>query len=211
MVQLTQRHQQRQRRHKTADLRAIVMRQRLPEPGDPRPLTCTGLTVLYPFLPACAAAAGLFYWCRYFYSASVLPMQQPQMHRFCCTLGDPARTDVQPADMTWTIRCDDTYTVTVGRVGEGSAASFGYVVCESDKCVPCPVCEKDSPTCCWHHSLPRTHYTRFFQGGLHSLESAVMPKVDISMLPCWLCAAFAKLLAHALTSRCGSPFVRGQV
>ena len=44
---------------------------------------------------------------------------------------------MQPADLTWTIRCDDTYAITVGRVGEGPGASFGYVVRESDKCAPC--------------------------------------------------------------------------
>lgn len=46
MFQLTQRHQQRQKRRKTADLRAIVMQQRLPEPGalrapSPIPDLCT--------------------------------------------------------------------------------------------------------------------------------------------------------------------------
>ncbi len=49
--------------------------------------------------------------------------------------GDPERADVRPQDMTWTIRCDDAYTVTAARVG--GSASFGYLVRESDKCAPC--------------------------------------------------------------------------
>ena len=56
--------------------------------------------------------------------------------------GDPARTDAQPRDMTWTIRCDEYYTVTVGRLGsdDGSSTSFGYVVRESDKCAVLRTC-----------------------------------------------------------------------
>lgn len=49
--------------------------------------------------------------------------------------GDPDRTDVRVEDMTWTIRCDDAYTVTAARLNDDTAASFGYVVRESDKCV----------------------------------------------------------------------------
>ena len=44
---------------------------------------------------------------------------------------------MRPAEITWTIRCDDTYTVTVSRVGEGPGASFGYVARESDRRAPC--------------------------------------------------------------------------
>ena len=49
--------------------------------------------------------------------------------------GDPDRTDVRVEDMTWTIRCDGAYTVTAARLNDDTAASFGYVVRESDKCV----------------------------------------------------------------------------
>jgi hypothetical protein len=48
--------------------------------------------------------------------------------------GDPSRSDVAPEDMTWTIRCDETYVVTAARLARNPAA-FGYLLRESDRCV----------------------------------------------------------------------------
>lgn len=47
--------------------------------------------------------------------------------------GDPARTDLRPEDMSWTIRCDDEYAVTAVRLA-APQPSWAFVVQEADRC-----------------------------------------------------------------------------
>lgn len=46
--------------------------------------------------------------------------------------GDPSRTGLQLEEMTWTVRCDESVTVTSVPLSERPAA-FGYLVRESDR------------------------------------------------------------------------------
>lgn len=49
--------------------------------------------------------------------------------------GDAGRTDVAVEEMTWTIRCDENYTVSAARISRQPQA-FGYLVRESNRCAP---------------------------------------------------------------------------
>ncbi len=51
----------------------------------------------------------------------------------CVCAGDAGRTDVAPEDMTWTIRCDENYTVSAAHISRQPQA-FGYLVRESNRC-----------------------------------------------------------------------------
>ena len=51
--------------------------------------------------------------------------------------GDPTRADVAPEDMTWTVRCDDFFTVSATNLAQ-QPLSFGYLVRESDRHEPEP-------------------------------------------------------------------------
>lgn len=60
--------------------------------------------------------------------------------------GDPTRSDVAPEDMTWTVRCDEYFTVSAASLAQ-QPLSFGYLVRESDR--------HDSKTCV-HKAVPRS-------------------------------------------------------
>lgn len=49
--------------------------------------------------------------------------------------GDPTRTDVAAEDMTWTVRCDEYFTVSAANLAQ-QPLSFGYLVRESDRHTP---------------------------------------------------------------------------
>ncbi|CAL8471292.1 g10834 [Coccomyxa elongata] len=104
IVQLTKRHQQRRRRRKGPDERAILTEQRLPESGD------------------------------------------------------PTRSDVAPEDMTWTVRCDEYFTVSAASLAQ-QPLSFGYLVRESDRAGTLNVaaCEE-------HGVIPGKDYARVKAG-----------------------------------------------
>lgn len=50
----------------------------------------------------------------------------------CVCAGDPSRSDVAPEEMTWTVRCDENFTVCAAPLSQ-RPQSFGYVVRESDR------------------------------------------------------------------------------
>ena len=91
--------------------------------------------------------------------------------------GDPLRTDVRPQDMTWTIRCDDAYTVTAARVG--GSACFGYLVRESDKCAPrLSLLEACVMLVLFQHLLSCS--------AMHAVPCMQLLAVALSMRPCWI-------------------------
>lgn len=47
--------------------------------------------------------------------------------------GDPERTDLQPEDMSWTVRCDDEFAITAVRL-PAAQPSWAFVVQEADRC-----------------------------------------------------------------------------
>lgn len=131
VMQLTKRHQQRQRRRKGPDERAIITGQRLPEPGERLLHQGTSPDSLWMGSLPCP-------------EHRVMPLSMGSWDRssmVChelsrlCYAGNPSRKDVAREDMVWTIRCDELNTVTAFAL-PGSAATFGYVTRESDRYSP---------------------------------------------------------------------------
>lgn len=157
MVQLTKRHQQRRKKRKGPDERAIITGQRLPGPGQ-RQLIIT--SAQHAVLQSCDVSTLLLYhpcpealWTPsvdnlHILACTVEGHSPPASYTMgslcthsgiftglCCLMhvpGDPSRTGLQLEEMTWTVRCDESMTVTSVPLSERPAA-FGYLVRESDR------------------------------------------------------------------------------
>ena len=108
--------------------------------------------------------------------------------------GDPERTDLQPEDMSWTVRCDDEFAITAVRL-PAAQPSWAFVVQEADRCdVGETVLDAGSQLVMQHRVLKCSRASRLQMLHIRFMQPPL----------CWLSAAqpfwalpICRLTAHA--------------